>query len=106
MRAPSSCQHRGSMIAQKRACMAGSKTANSGRINPHREIISRGNRERRETAKSTQQPAAPTTSRTTHNNRNNAHPQILPCVFDERIEKRRQRLIRNNQQSGVKIAAA
>ena len=35
-----------------------------------------------------QPTAAPTNSRTTHNNRNNAHPQILPCVFDERIEKR------------------
>uniref|UniRef100_A0A7S4SBG9 Uncharacterized protein n=1 Tax=Ditylum brightwellii TaxID=49249 RepID=A0A7S4SBG9_9STRA len=94
MNAPSSCQHRGSMIAQKRACMAGSKTANSGRINPHREIISRRNRETQETAKSTQQPAARTTSRTnttqttsriTHGNRTTqaasptaTAPQILP----------------------------
>eukprot|EP00957_Ditylum_brightwellii_P134148 10227428-Ditylum_brightwellii.AAC.1 len=52
--------------------MVGTKTANGGRINPHREKIPRETRERQETAKSIElaheQPATQTTSRTTHNN--------------------------------------
>eukprot|EP00957_Ditylum_brightwellii_P090792 6913876-Ditylum_brightwellii.AAC.1 len=69
-------------------------------------------RRSRETAKSmqlTHKPptAPPTTTATmlTHNNCNNDHPQILPCVFVESVESRRQHLVYNNQQSGVKIAA-
>eukprot|EP00957_Ditylum_brightwellii_P152050 11577686-Ditylum_brightwellii.AAC.1 len=57
MRSSSSCQHRGLMIAQKQAWKAGSKKANDGYINPHREMIPHKMWERRrsrETAKSTQ----------------------------------------------------
>ena len=70
MCAPSSCQHRGSMIAQKQACMAGSKTANSGRINPHRDIIPRKNQEKRKTAKSK--------SKNWHTNNQPLKPQATP----------------------------
>ena len=107
MCAPSSCRHRGSVIAQKQAEKAGPKKANGGCMTIVRWSHKKSGRDKsRETAKSTQlahkQPAAQTTNRTTHDNRNNANPKLLPCVFNETIENRRQRLVHNNQQSGVK----